>query len=190
MGDFYEPGELRRPAGPAEVLRFPPPRRRGRRLDSLWVPVVAFVVVALGGALALRADWGALRLMLTRPAGYAAATLTTASFRTCTHGLQGTCVVDGDTFRLRGEIIRIADIDTPEVLDFKCNSEKARGDRATARLVALLNAGPFQLLPIDRDTDVYGRSLRIVVRDGRSLGGVLVAEGLARQWDGARHPWC
>jgi hypothetical protein len=28
------------------------------------------------------------------------------------------------------------------------------------------------------------------MRNGRSLGAMLVDEGLARRWDGARHPWC
>jgi endonuclease YncB( thermonuclease family) len=36
----------------------------------------------------------------------------------------------------------------------------------------------------------YGRKLRILVRNGRSLGDTLVAEGLARRWDGARRSWC
>jgi micrococcal nuclease len=29
-----------------------------------------------------------------------------------------------------------------------------------------------------------------VVRDGRSLGDTLIAEGLARRWSGQRMPWC
>ena len=64
------------------------------------------------------------------------------------------------------------------------------GDRATVRLTSLLNAGPFTLEAGSRDTDRYGRKLRVVRRDGHSLGEVLVAEGLARLWDGSRHPWC
>ncbi|WP_394357150.1 hypothetical protein [Sphingopyxis indica] len=41
-----------------------------------------------------------------------------------------------------------------------------------------------------RDSDRYGRKLRIVVRGGTSVGSVLVAEGLARPWEGRRRPWC
>ena len=55
----------------------------------------------------------------------------------------------------------------------------------------LLNAGPFELKPIPRrDQDRYGRDLRVVVRNGRSLGDQLVSEGLARTWTGRREPWC
>lgn len=112
------------------------------------------------------------------------------SFAPCT-GRGGTCVVDGDTIRIEGQPVRIADIDTPEVRDYGCPAEKALGDRATLRMTELLNAGPFELERQDsRDTDVYGRQLRVVTRNGESLGMILVAEGLARPWDGARRSWC
>ncbi len=112
------------------------------------------------------------------------------SFRLCAERRQPNCVIDGDTIYYRRQKIRLADIDTPEVFSPKCPSEAALGRRATERLLALLNAGPFELMPIERDTDRYGRKLRIVARHGRSLGEILVAEGLARRWDGARHSWC
>jgi micrococcal nuclease len=99
-------------------------------------------------------------------------------------------VVDGDTFWLDGLKYRIADIDTPEIAQAQCAAEKALGDRATRRLADLLNAGPFTLRPADRDEDRYGRKLRVVYRDGASLGDSLVAEGLAHRWDGGKHPWC
>ena len=57
-----------------------------------------------------------------------------------------------------------------------------------------LGLNPQGLVPaleIDgRATDKYGRALRIVTRDGQSIGQQLVDEGLARTWDGRRHPWC
>lgn len=105
--------------------------------------------------------------------------------------IRRTCVVDGDTFWLDGEKIRIADIDTPEISQPQCAYEKDLGLQATDRLIALLNAGPFELHAIgNRDTDRYGRKLRVVVRNGSSLGDQLVAEGLARTWTGRREPWC
>ena len=89
-----------------------------------------------------------------------------------------------------GEKIRVADIDTPETHPPRCEREAELGRRATLRLQELLNAGPVALESSGRDIDRYGRKLRIVTRGGQSLGTVLVAEGLARRWDGARHPWC
>lgn len=100
-------------------------------------------------------------------------------------------VIDGDTFDYRGMRVRIADIDTPEV-DGRCPRETELAARATRRMRALLGAGPFELHrpPNGRDEDRYGRKLRIVTRDGSSLGDQLVAEGLARTWTGRREPWC
>ena len=113
-----------------------------------------------------------------------------ASFGLCHSGGGTNCVVDGDTFWFRGEKIRIADIDAPETHPSRCAAEASKGAAATRRLQALLNAGPFGLESIDRDTDRYGRKLRLVTRGGESLGGTLVGEGLARWYDGGRQPWC
>ena len=113
-----------------------------------------------------------------------------ADFALCHSGGGTNCVVDGDTFWFRGEKIRIADIDTPETHGPRCMAEGELGTRATRRLRALMNDGPFSLETGERDSDRYGRALRVVTRRGQSIGELLVAEGLARRWDGARHPWC
>ena len=99
-------------------------------------------------------------------------------------------MVDGDTFWIGGEKVRIADIDAPETHPPRCGDEARLGNAATRRLQQLLNDGPVSLVVGERDTDRYGRRLRIVVRNGRSLGDQLVAEGLARPWTGRRRPWC
>ncbi len=57
-------------------------------------------------------------------------------------------------------------------------------------MIGLLNAGAFTLEREGRDEDRYGRKLRAVKRRGRSLGEVLVAEGLAERWTGRRRDWC
>jgi len=112
-------------------------------------------------------------------------------FDYCGNGSSPNCVFDGDTIRYGGFKIRLADIDAPELFSPKCASELKRARQATQRLNALLNQGPVQILAIgSRDEDSYGRKLRVIERNGRSLGGILVAEGLARPWDGARRSWC
>lgn len=105
--------------------------------------------------------------------------------------VRDTCVVDGDTIWIASEKIRVADIDTPEVSRPSCANEKMLGERATDRLIVLLNKGPFEIAQAgNRDEDRYGRKLRILLRNGQSLGDQLVSEGLARTWTGAREPWC
>jgi endonuclease YncB( thermonuclease family) len=113
-----------------------------------------------------------------------------SDFQLCLgHRLQN-CVIDGDTIRYQGVKVRLADIDTPEVFSPKCAYEANLGRQATERLLQLINAGPIELVAGGRDTDRYGRKLRVVTRHGRSLGDTLIAEGLARRWDGARRSWC
>lgn len=102
-----------------------------------------------------------------------------------------TCrAVDGDTIFCGRDRIRIADIDAPEMRG-RCPYETALARRARDRLAVLLRE-PFTLQRAGRNMDRYGRLLRVVVRvrDRRSVGDVLVREGLARTWTGRREPWC
>jgi micrococcal nuclease len=152
-------------------------RRRADRLRPLLFALIGLAVGAFG-ALAVRTQ------DVSSPPY-------SGTFALCGNGVWRQCVIDGDTIRFADATIRLADINAPETRDAKCRSERALGDRATQRLRALLNAGPFTVVRVDgRDTDRYGRKLREIRRDGRSLGATLVAEGLARRWSGRRRSWC
>lgn len=162
--------------------------RRRRRWGRLQAQAFLLVVLVAGAGLAALPKDG-LSWLLGEPT-VTAASVAAMSFSACTGSTRTTCVVDGDTFWLDGDKFRIADINTPEVGQPQCAAEAALGQQATMRLQELLSAGPFELRPIDRDEDVYGRKLRIVERDGQSIGQVLVAEGLAHSWQGRRESWC
>jgi len=113
------------------------------------------------------------------------------SFGVCGRPPHDNCVIDGDTFYFQHQSIRIADIDTPETNPPRCEQEAQLGERATHRLLRLLNSGPFEIETIgNRDEDQFGRKLRVLTRGGRSIGEILAAEGLARRWTGRRLPWC
>ncbi len=112
-------------------------------------------------------------------------------FGFCHTGGGRNCVVDGDTFWMGGTRIRIADIDTPETHPARCAREAWLGEAATRRLRELLNSGEITLASIGRDADRYGRKLRRVAVDGRGVGDMLAAEGLARRYQGGmRASWC
>lgn len=113
-----------------------------------------------------------------------------ARFTLCHSGGGRNCVVDGDTFWFAGEKYRIADIDTPETHPARCAEEAALGAAATGRLQRWLNDGAFSFERADRDTDHHGRKLRVVTRGGKSVGTLMIDEGLARPWEGRRRPWC
>lgn len=112
-------------------------------------------------------------------------------FGLCRLGYQSRCVIDGDTIEVDGQRIRMVDYDTPEIGEPKCASEAALGHRATLRTLALLNSGTVEITKtIGRDVDQFGRKLRLVTVDGRSIGATLISEGLAWSWEGRRHNWC
>jgi endonuclease YncB( thermonuclease family) len=113
-----------------------------------------------------------------------------ALFTLCTSAPRETCVVDGDTFWLAGEKVRMADTNAPETAQAECASERQRGEAAKLRLLQLLNQGPVQLVDEARSRDRYGRRLAVAMRQGESLGARLVAEGLAEPWRGRRSSWC
>jgi endonuclease YncB( thermonuclease family) len=113
-----------------------------------------------------------------------------APFGLCHSGGGTNCVVDGDTIWIAGQNVRLADIDTPETHEPRCASELELGNRATARLHQLVNEGEVTLSTIDRDSDVHGRKLRLVLVNGVSVGETLVGEGLARWYEGGRKSWC
>lgn len=58
-------------------------------------------------------------------------------------------------------------------------AEHRTGDIARQRLLTLLNGGTLSLQRGTRDEDCYGRKLHIVERNHRSLGEMLVEDGLA-----------
>ncbi|MDQ0322443.1 endonuclease YncB(thermonuclease family) [Pararhizobium capsulatum DSM 1112] len=111
-------------------------------------------------------------------------------FSICGSGQRITCVVDGDTFWFRGEKIRIADIDTPELSPPRCQRERELGLAAKNRLLDILNSGQLSFKTTAREEDRFGRKLKIVYRDRHSVGDMLVAKGLARKWQGSRRSWC
>ena len=163
--------------------------RVGPLLGQALLVVAALAVGAAGSVILQNSDLASRLLELELP-GQTAHSYGQTNFPLCAGTQRFTCVVDGDTFWLNGEKVRIADINAPETSHPACGAEALRGAAATRRLITLLNQGPIELSAGQRDRDRYGRLLRTVVRDGRSLGEQLVAEGLVERWKGHRGSWC
>lgn len=110
----------------------------------------------------------------------------------CTNKARGFCVVNGNTLRHGRDIIRLQDIDVPSMYAPSCASEEVLGQEAIRRLLqALENAESFEVIYTGgRDMDPRGRQLRVLMIDGKPVGDMLVAEGLARHWDGPPRNWC
>ena len=101
-------------------------------------------------------------------------------------------VIDGDTVRWQGHTVRLVGIDTPETGDrARCQSERSKGDRATARLRELIATGTVTLDLVRCSCRAgtegtkacnFGRSCGVLLVDGRDAGSTLIAEGLARRY--------
>lgn len=178
---------------PANVLPFQPAarKRKAGQRKSIWNRTWPYAVLLLAPVAGIGIAWfWQAAPLVTFPAAEPANEQYSVTFSRCSGPIRVTCVVDGDTIWLEGEKIRIADVNTPEISSPDCPAERALGERATSRLTSMLNEGGFSLETIDRDEDRFGRKLRIVTRDGESLGETLVAEGLAEEWTGSRRSWC
>ena len=102
---------------------------------------------------------------------------------------EGPREIDGDTIVHHGKTIRIMGLDAPEVHP-RCPEEARLAERARLRLVDLL-AGGFTVREHGRDR--YNRVLAEVFdARGMNVASLLIAEGLARRYNGRgpRELWC
>ena len=105
----------------------------------------------------------------------------------CGGGRRISCVVDGDTFWVSGEKVRLEGIDAPEIKG-ACAHERDLAQRATRRLSEILSGQNFAL---ERSgTDRFGRTLARAKTPIGEAGEILVREGLARPWRGRKEQWC
>lgn len=197
MADFRRPSRLLPVKSRSNnVVRFERNSRgrAGAQWQSWWKANWAFVLLLAAPLFGVGGAW-IWHTQTAQPHSLADQSASSSeqyrvSFGRCSGPIRINCVVDGDTFWLKGIKYRIADINAPEVSSPACSFEAELGEKATGRLVDLLNGGGFSLHDADRDKDKYGRKLRVVTRGGESLGEALVSEGLAEVWNGRRRNWC
>ena len=99
-------------------------------------------------------------------------------------------IIDGDTIRLGSEVIRLSNIDAPEMgWRAECDAERFLAEASKDRMEVIL-AAPGEL-QIDREgTDFYGRTLARIRVSGVDVGELLIEAHLAVPWAGQRHDWC
>ena len=115
-------------------------------------------------------------------------------------------VLDGDTVRFDGATYRLVGFNTPETGSLaRCDRENALGRAATLRLREIVAAGSLDLERVScacrsgtegtRNCN-YGRLCATLKSDGRDVGGILIAEGLAHEYTcrgsscPRRQSWC
>lgn len=171
------------PKRPSDLTEF----RQMRRNQTVWrmwlIGLCAFcAVVAIGLAIT---NW----TLVTARFGTGKPVAT--SFQECGM-LRRNCVVDGDTFWLKGEKIRISNIDAPELPGSKrCNDLRTGknpswcdfelGAHSRDALRDFLSSGQIE---ISREgEDQYGRTLATVAVNGEDAGNHLIRIGYAREWE-------
>lgn len=107
--------------------------------------------------------------------------------------------VDGDTIKCDGQNLRdmgdgapfVSGYDTPETRGAKCQAELQLGRAATARMKELLATPGLRIIDSGKK-DRHKRPLVwALLPDGRSIGNVLVVEGIAVEWTpDYRADWC
>lgn len=107
-----------------------------------------------------------------------------------TSGLDN-CVMSGDTFWYKKTKIVLADISAPKTEGAGCRQERDRGFAAKVRLKDLLSSGHFDLETLKAEASGNAPGvMRVATRDGRSLGSILVSEGLAKPRMARQQSWC
>ena len=175
-------------------LRLPRPkyaRSSARRAAATLRPFILFAILC--------AAWVGIDPALVDPVGLLATApeRVDENFTCCGRGRGHACVIDGDTIKLGRRKIRIIGIDAPEVSNPQCLEEARLAEAATAKLQALLNQGPFDMVgSVTRDKDRYGRDLRALDRansDGTttSIAEEMRVSGLANRYlGGVKLGWC
>jgi endonuclease YncB( thermonuclease family) len=117
-------------------------------------------------------------------------------------------VIDGDTIRVfhKRPNVRLVGFNAPETRRAACEAEGELGAKATCRLRDLVRVGnlDFQFVtcscpPGTERTEAcnYGRRCGTLTANGRDVGTILIAEGLAVPFQGGAarcpktpRPWC
>lgn len=101
------------------------------------------------------------------------------------------CLVDGDTIWIHGTNIRLEGFDTPEPTTDICGGQEEvdLAHQASARLLQLLNGNSWTVETFGVD-GTGNRVLGTIRIDGRDVGDILIAEGLARSWPNGDEWWC
>jgi micrococcal nuclease len=108
--------------------------------------------------------------------------------------------VDGDTIKCDGQLIRdmgdgapfVSGYDTGELRSYRCPEELALAKRARDRMRELIKTPGLQIIDSGEVDERWKRPLvSIRLPDGRSIGSILIAEGLAAVWSPDYEPrWC
>lgn len=109
------------------------------------------------------------------------------SFTSCDDPAGMACTLSSGSYAYRGRSYHLSDVSTPSLDDPRCPHEADLARQGRAALVSMMNGGAFETRPDSADADP---SARILLRDGVSIGQLLILKGYAKPWSNKPVDWC
>jgi hypothetical protein len=152
-------------------------------------------VVPIGLLLGALAIAGAIALLLAKilPAPddtakqVAAPTSINEPFALCDDVRGDACILSANAYAWRGTRYHLADISVPSGTAPRCPAEAERAQKGRAALAAMVNGGAFEARPDAADPDP---AARLLLRDGVSIGQLMILKGHAKPWSRTPIDWC
>ncbi|BAV65393.1 hypothetical protein [Sphingobium cloacae] len=168
------------------------PHEAGREKRKGGLPLTALFLALLGGAAAILAIGP--QLLWSQPeshqggSGFGGGLVINATFDACSSEARAAaCVVSPREFSYGSTTYHLSDIRTPDAQFPACDAEAQLAGKATRTFIGILNGGAFESLPDPTDSDP---AARILMRDGVSIGQIMIAKGVAQPWAPQPYNWC
>ena len=162
---------------PIEKKVAPPSREQ-----EIWLGVTGIMLFAL----AIAAAAMGFSVITGKDSGAVAAPIQTEKFGDCTGGPN--CVIDGETIRVGGDMLKIAGMRAPKIRAARCDAEEQRGVKAVEELTALLNSGKVTTGDEVREPD--GQTRTEVLVNGQDVAAEMIAASAAREAGSLPPSWC
>lgn len=109
------------------------------------------------------------------------------TFDSCGNGARAACVLSPREFAYGDRTYHLSDVRTPDGQFPACDAEEQLAGKAKRTFIGILNGGAFESLPDPSDSDP---AARILMRDGVSIGQIMIAKGVAKPWAPKPYNWC
>lgn len=154
-------------------------RRDGRqRVVPMGSVLIALLLAVAGVAL--------FRYAVPDPAEtQPSSTIILDSFSPCDDPAGNSCTLSADRYIWHGGTYVVADIRAPSLDKPRCPQEADLARQGRAAMLGLMNGGAFDARPAPS-----GAQNRILMRDGVSLGSLLILKGYAKPAGSDAIDWC
>ncbi|WP_257539127.1 nuclease [Sphingobium sp. CFD-1] len=162
----------------------------GQEKRQSGFPLTALILALLGGAAAILAIGP--QLLWSQPeskhGGNLGGIVINSTFNACSGAARAAaCVVSPREFSYGNTTYHLSDIRTPDGEFPACDVEAQLAGKATRTFIGILNGGAFESLPDPTDSNP---TARILMRDGVSIGQIMIAKGVAQPWAPQPYNWC